>query len=72
MTIVYDMELPIETAPKADCTECGANFRLAAAAPKMLLALKRLVNDSMYKDHPEASQMAIASIAEAEGAHSGG
>ena len=28
-------------------------------------ALARLVNDSMWKDHPEASDMAIAAINEA-------
>jgi hypothetical protein len=45
-----------------------ANARLIAAAPEMLAALGRLVNDSMFKDHPEASQMAIDAIAKATGA----
>jgi hypothetical protein len=43
-----------------------ANARLIAAAPEMLAALKRLVNDSMFIHHPVASQMAIDAIALAE------
>jgi hypothetical protein len=45
--------------------EDEANRRLIAAAPDMLAALECLVNDSMFKDHPEASQMAIDAIAKA-------
>lgn len=49
-----------------DESEANANARLMAAAPDMLTALKVLVNDSMFKDHPAASQMAIDAIAKAE------
>ena len=52
---------------QTDCAEREANARLIAAAPELLVALRRLLNDSMYKDHPEASQMAIVAIAKAEG-----
>lgn len=38
------------------------NAVLAAAAPEMLTALLRLVNDSMYRDHPEATEMALGAI----------
>ena len=51
-----------------DDETCEANARMIAAAPDLLDALKRLVNDSMFKDHPDASQMAIDAIAKAEGA----
>ena len=56
------------------CPECGTivdsseHFRVPRrikAATELLRALQRLVNDSMYKDHPEASAMAYAAIAEA-------
>ena len=52
--------------PEADAIEIQtANANLIAAAPDLLLACKRMVNDSMFKDHPEASQMAIDAIAKA-------
>jgi len=35
------------------------------------LACERLVNDSMYKDHPEASQMAIDALTKAGNLHHG-
>lgn len=44
---------------------CCANAKLIAAAPDLLAACQRMVNDSMFKDHPEASQMAIDAIAKA-------
>lgn len=34
---------------------------------RLLGACRRLVNDSMFKDHPEASQMAMDAIAMSEG-----
>lgn len=40
--------------------------RLIAAAPRLLKALKWLLHETMFKDHPEASQEAIDAIAEAE------
>lgn len=49
--------------------EGKANARLIAAAPVLLNALRRLLNDSQYKDHPEASQMAINAIVAATGKH---
>lgn len=52
-------------------TASGDSHKLAlvmAASPAMLAALQRLVNDSMFKDHPEASQMAIDAITAATGA----
>ncbi len=52
----------VESLPREE-----ANARLIAAAPDMLAALQRLVNDSMFKNHPEASQMAIDAIAKATG-----
>ena len=36
--------------------------RLTAENAMLRAALTRLLNDSMYKDHPEASQMAIDAI----------
>lgn len=39
--------------------------RLREDRDRLLGACRRLVNDSMYKDHPEASQMAIDAIAAA-------
>jgi UDP:flavonoid glycosyltransferase YjiC (YdhE family) len=35
---------------------------LRAEIERLREALKRLLNDSMYKDHPEASQMAIDAL----------
>lgn len=36
---------------------------------QLLNALRRLLSDSQYKDHPEASQMAIDAIVAATGKH---
>jgi len=44
-----------------------ANARLIAAAPELLKALKVLLNETMYKNHPAQSQIAIDAIAKAEG-----
>lgn len=46
----------------------NGNAHLIAAAPDLLAACERLVNDSMFKDHPDASQMALNAIAKATGA----
>ena len=45
---------------------CGLAGKPATTSD-MLAALQRIVNDSMFKDHPEASQMAIDAIAKATG-----
>jgi len=47
--------------------EAEANKHLIAAAPELLEALERIVNDSMHKVHPIASQMALAAINKAIG-----
>ena len=39
---------------------------------RLRAALKRLVHDSMYKDHPEASQMAIDALGGVDAALFGG
>lgn len=52
---------------KTECAERDANAHLIAAAHDMYAALGRLLNDSMFKDHPEASQMAIDALAKARG-----
>lgn len=44
-----------------------ANARLIAAAPDMLEALEVMVHSFMYKDAPEAFNIARAAIAKAEG-----
>lgn len=51
----YDAEK--EQKRRADCFD------------DLLAALGRLLNDSMFKDHPEASQMAIDAIIKATGEH---
>ncbi len=48
----------------------NANARLIAAAPELLDALKVLLNETMFKDHPAASQMAVDAIAKATGSES--
>lgn len=56
--------LPVRCATEAD-----AYFVLLAANSydAMRGALERLLNDSMFKDHPAASQMAIDALALARG-----
>lgn len=51
--------------------EGRANAKLLVEAPALLDALRRLLSDSQYKDHPEASQMAINAIVAATGKHPG-
>jgi hypothetical protein len=47
------------------CPGQEAHARLIAAAPDLLAALNALLNETMYRDHPEASQMAIDAIRKA-------
>lgn len=47
--------------------EAKANALLIAAAPDLLAALEHLLNETMYRDHPAASQQAIDAIAKATG-----
>ena len=47
--------------------EREANLRLIAAAPELLEALEILLQETMYKDHPAASERALKVIAKAKG-----
>jgi regulator of replication initiation timing len=38
------------------------NEKLRAANEQLRTALDRLLHETMYKDHPEASEMAIAAL----------
>ena len=44
-----------------------ANAQLIACAPELLEALEILLQETMYKDHPAASERALKVIAKAKG-----
>ena len=44
-----------------------ANAHLIAAAPQLYEALECLLNATMYRNHPEESQMAINALTKARG-----
>lgn len=55
-------DLPAHTARRL-CGEAAAEIeRLEHENKRLRTSLERMLNDSMFKDHPEASQMAIDAL----------